>query len=197
METRCVKASVMYGYKYHFFLFGLIYMISRVLLSACVSTSCTLISLYKNAAMLRYNHNFLPIENQRPRCNKMATRMGFVSTPEAFTPGSEDWSPYAQRFQHFLLVNGITEESQKLHLLLALVGNSTFRLLTNLVAPRQPGELMFKEAVTELGVISNPSPLKSPSASDPTSETSRRGRLCQSTGWNYEDWRLHASLGRL
>ena len=80
----------------------------------------------------------------------MATRMGYVGTPEAFTPGSEDWSLYAQRFHHFLLANGITEESQKLHLLLALIGNLTFRLLTNLVAPRQPGELTFKEALTEL-----------------------------------------------
>ena len=39
---------------------------------------------------------------------------------------------------------------KKLHLLLALVDNSTLRLLTNLVVPRQPGELTFKEALTEL-----------------------------------------------
>ena len=82
----------------------------------------------------------------------MATRMGYVDTPEAFTPGSEDWSLYAQRFHHFLLANGITEESmQKLHLLLALVGNLTFRLLTNLVAPRQPGELTFKGSPHRVG----------------------------------------------
>ena len=109
--------------------------------------------------MLRYNYNRLPIENQRPRCNKMATRMGYVGTPEAFTPGSEDWSLCAQCFQHFLLANRITEKSQKLRLLLALVGNLTFRLLTNLVAPRQPGELTFKEALTELESHSNPSRL--------------------------------------
>ena len=86
--------------------------------------------------------------------------MGFVGTPEAFTPGSEDWSLYAQRFQHFLLANGITEEPQKLHLLLALVGSSTFRLLTNLVAPRQPGELTYKEALTELESHFKPKPVK-------------------------------------
>ena len=117
---------VMYDYKYHcflvwpwftWFLYG-----PGFLLSTCVSTSCTFLSLYKNAAMLRYNITLSPIENQRPRCNKRATRVGYVSTPEAFTPSSEDWSLYAQHFQHFLLVKGITEESQKLHLLLALVG---------------------------------------------------------------------------
>ena len=118
------------------------------------------IALYKNhAAMLRYIVIFANW-NQRPRFNIMATRMGYVGTPEAFTPGSEDWSLYAQRFHHFLLANGITEESQKLHLLLALVGNSTFRLLTNLVAPRQPGELPFKEALTELESHFKPKPVK-------------------------------------
>ena len=110
--------------------------------------------------MLRYNTNLSPIENQRPRCNKRATRVGYISTPEAFTPSSEDWSLYAQHFQHFLLVKGITEESQKLHLLLALVGNLTLRLLTNLVVPRQPGELTFKEALTELERHFKPKPFK-------------------------------------
>ena len=110
--------------------------------------------------MLRYNHNLLAIENQQLRCNKMATRMGFVGTPKTFTPGSEDGSLYAQRFQHFLLANSITEESQKLHLLLALVGNSTFRLLTNLFAPRQPGELTFNEAHTKLEHHFKPKPVE-------------------------------------
>ena len=90
----------------------------------------------------------------------MATRMGYVSTPETFTPGSEDWSLYAQHFHHFLLASGITKESQKLHLFLALVGNSTLRLLTNLVAPRQPGELTFKEPLTKLESYFKPKPVK-------------------------------------
>ena len=51
---------------------------------------------------------------------QMATRVECISTPKAFTPHSEDWSLYAQCFQHFLLVNSSTEESEKLHLLLAL-----------------------------------------------------------------------------
>ena len=53
-------------------------------------------------------------------------------------------------FPTFLLANRIIEESQKLYLLLEVVGNSTFRLLTDLIAPRQPGKLMFKKAPTEL-----------------------------------------------
>ena len=86
--------------------------------------------------------------------------MRCVGTPEAFTPGLEDWSLYAQRFHHFLLANGISEESQKLHLILVLVGNSTFRLLTNLVAPRQRGELTYKEPLTELESHFKPKPGK-------------------------------------
>ena len=85
---------------------------------------------------------------------------GIRRHPVAFTPGSEDWSLYAQCFQHFLLANGITEEPQKLHLLLVLVGSSTFRLLTNLVVPRQPGELTYKEALTELESHFKPKPVK-------------------------------------
>ena len=34
---------------------------------------------------------------------------------------------------------------KKLHLLLGLVGTQTFWLLTNLVAPKKPGELMYDE----------------------------------------------------
>jgi len=78
-------------------------------------------------------------------------------------------------FQHFLLANGMTEEPQKLHLLLALVGSSTFRLLTNLVAPRQSGELTYKEALTELESDFKPKPIKLLSVSDSTNETSKQG----------------------
>ena len=47
--------------------------------------------------------------------------------------------------EHFLLANGIEEDSKQCHLLLALIGNSTFKLLTNLVAPKKPEERSNKE----------------------------------------------------
>lgn len=63
----------------------------------------------------------------------------YLGAPEPFDPASDDWSLHLQRFEHFLLVNERKDE-QKLHLLLALVGAQTFRLLTNLVSPLKPGE---------------------------------------------------------
>ena len=75
---------------------------------------------------------------------------GYVGSLEAFEPSSDDWRLYAQRFKHFLLANGIEDDSKRRHLLLALIGNSTFKLLTNLVVPKKPGELSYKEICEQL-----------------------------------------------
>ena len=83
-----------------------------------------------------------------------------MGSPEAFEPSSDDWRLYAQRFEHFLLVNGIEDDSKRRHLLLALIGNSTFKLLTNLVAPKKPGELSYKEICEQLEKQFSPKPVK-------------------------------------
>ena len=49
----------------------------------------------------------------------------FVGSPEPFEPSTDDWHLYAQRFEHFLLANGVDDDSKQRHLLLALIGNST------------------------------------------------------------------------
>ena len=111
--------------------------------------------------MLRYNAIFCQLEISDRDVTKWRQGWDSSALPRpSLQAWKTAWSLYAQRFQHFLLANGITEESQKLHLLLTLVGNSTFRLLTNLVAPRQPGELTFKEALTELESHFKPEPVK-------------------------------------
>ena len=71
----------------------------------------------------------------------------FMGSPEPFKPWTDDWCLYAQRFEHFLLANGVDNDSKQRHLLLALIGNSTFKLLANLVAPRKPGELRTSKFV--------------------------------------------------
>ena len=70
---------------------------------------------------------------------------GYVGSPEAFEPSSYDGHLYVQQFEHFLLANGTEDDSKRHHLLLALIGNSTFKLLTNLVVPKKPGDLLYKE----------------------------------------------------
>ena len=37
---------------------------------------------------------------------------GYVGSPESFEPSSDDWRLYAQRFEHFLLANGIEDDSK-------------------------------------------------------------------------------------
>ena len=85
---------------------------------------------------------------------------GYVGSSEAFELSSDDWRLYAQRFEHFLLANGIEDDSKRRHLLLALIGNSTFKLLTNLVAPKKPGELSYKEICEQLEKHFSPKPVK-------------------------------------
>ena len=85
---------------------------------------------------------------------------GYVGSPEAFEPSTDDWRLYAQRFEHFLLANGITDNSKRGHLLLALMGNSTFQLLANLVAPKKPGEFSYKQICELLEKHFSPKPVK-------------------------------------
>ena len=90
----------------------------------------------------------------------MATRTGsFVGAPEPFdSANGADWTLYTQRFEHFAKANNV-EDDQKRHLLLALVGAPTYKLLANLVAPTEPGELTYKEIVDKLQAHFKPKPI--------------------------------------
>ena len=90
----------------------------------------------------------------------MATRTAtYLGAPEPFDPASDDWSLYVERFEHFILANGIKDE-QKLHMLLALVGAQTYQLLTNLVAPKKPGEHTYAQVKEKLTAHLKPKPIK-------------------------------------
>ena len=56
---------------------------------------------------------------------------------------TEDWTLYTQRFEHFLLANNVREDEKKRHLLPAMIGDRTFKLLVNLVATKKPGEVEY------------------------------------------------------
>jgi len=82
---------------------------------------------------------------------KVTTRMAaLVGAPEQFTSLSDDWEFYIQRFEHFLLVNKIDGNDEKCHLLLALMGASTFKLLASLIVPKLLGQLKFVEICEKL-----------------------------------------------
>ena len=91
----------------------------------------------------------------------MATRTAtYLGAPEPFDPAGDDWSLYyVERFEHFVLANGIKDE-RKLHMLLALVSAQTYRLLTNLVAPKKPGEHTYAQVKEKLKAHLKPKPIK-------------------------------------
>ena len=88
----------------------------------------------------------------------MATSLEFLGA-EQFNPSSDNWTLYSERFEHFMKANDIKDE-QKLHLLLALVGAQTYRLLTNLVAPEKPDDLTYAQAKEKLRARFKPKHIK-------------------------------------
>ena len=83
-----------------------------------------------------------------------------VGSPEAFEPSSNDWRLYTQQFEHFLLANSNEDDSKQRHLLLALIGNFTLKLLINLEASKKPVELSYKEICEQLEKHFSPKPIK-------------------------------------
>ena len=84
----------------------------------------------------------------------------YIGAPEPFHAKTDDWLLYCQRFEHFLLANGITEADPKKHLFLAMMGGATFKLLANLVAPRSPGEESYEDIHKVLKQHYKPKPIK-------------------------------------
>ena len=59
-----------------------------------------------------------------------------------------------------LLLNKIDNDDDRCHLLLALIGAPTYKLLSSLCAPKQPGELKFKDICDTLKKHYSPQPIK-------------------------------------
>ena len=68
-----------------------------------------------------------------------------MGAPQPFNASNDEWVLYIQCFEHFILANKIENNDEKCHLLLALVGAPMYKVLASLCAPKQPGELKFKE----------------------------------------------------
>lgn len=66
---------------------------------------------------------------------------------------TDDWILYIQRFEHFLLANNVKEDTQKQHLLLAMIEGHTFKLSASLVALQKPGEVDYAEILKSIGTV--------------------------------------------
>ena len=55
-----------------------------------------------------------------------------------FDTGKEEWQQYAKRLDYSFAANEITDANKKRAVFLSVLGPSTYKLLTNLIAPAEP-----------------------------------------------------------
>ena len=73
-----------------------------------------------------------------------------------FHESQEPWSQYVQRLEQFFAAND-NPDSKKAAVFLATIGPNAFHILSNLVAPKQPGEESYVrliEVMSEFSTIS-------------------------------------------
>jgi len=76
----------------------------------------------------------------------MATSIGHM---DPFDDSSETFELYIERFEMFIVANGITEDDKKKATFLSLIGPKTYGLLRSLTTPDKPKDKTF-EALTQL-----------------------------------------------
>ena len=77
----------------------------------------------------------------------MAVAIGKI---HPFRPEQDDWNMYVERLDHLFVANGITGADKKRAILLSVIGDGTYKVLSSLLAPDKPGEKSFDDLVTVL-----------------------------------------------
>lgn len=86
------------------------------------------------------------------------TMAGVVGNIGPFDENVEQWSSYSERFDYFVLANGIANH-KIVPTFLAVMGPKTFNLLRDLLQPTKPGEKTYAEIVKVLSEHYSPKPL--------------------------------------
>ena len=71
---------------------------------------------------------------------------------------SEDWASYLERMNQYFLANDVTDAAKKQAILLSVVGDKTYKLIRDLVAPKKPMEKSYKELVELFNTHLEPKP---------------------------------------
>ena len=82
----------------------------------------------------------------------------FIGQPGVFDVAQETWTQYSEHVVYFFQANGITDQSKKKAMLLAMIGPSAYKLLHSLVAPTKPDEKSYNELVAAMAKHHNPAP---------------------------------------
>ena len=75
-----------------------------------------------------------------------------------FHESQEPWSQYVQQLEQFFAGNDIAD-SKKAAVFLATICPNAFHILSNYVAPRQPGEETYVRLIEVMSEVYNPKPL--------------------------------------
>ena len=75
-----------------------------------------------------------------------------------FHMGQEGWESYKQCLQQYFVANNIAESDKQRAILLSVCGQSTYKVLRNLVAPKKPGECAYKDILGHLRCYYSPKP---------------------------------------
>ena len=76
-----------------------------------------------------------------------------------FDQSREQWPSYTERMVQYLMANDVKEDAKQKAILLSICGPNMYQLIRNLVAPRKPTELKFKEFVARVQEHFCPRPL--------------------------------------
>lgn len=76
--------------------------------------------------------------------------MSFIGQIISFDHGTGEWSIFSQRLTQFFVINKVSEDSAKKAVLLTHLSDETFRLLRNLVYPKEITSLSFDKLIQAL-----------------------------------------------
>ena len=75
-----------------------------------------------------------------------------------FFEEKEEWTQYEEHLTHFFAANGIEDRNKKCSVFLTMIGPAAYKLLCNLITPKKPAELTYKELVAAMSKHHNPTP---------------------------------------
>lgn len=75
-----------------------------------------------------------------------------------YQEGREEWKQYAERVDHYLAANGITDADRKRAVFLSVIGPKAYKLLASLVAPQKLVEVSYADLVKKMTDHQSPPP---------------------------------------
>ena len=81
---------------------------------------------------------------------------GYLGRIDEFDENVESWDCYTKRVEQFFKANKITEDDQKVAILITSVGSRKYQELRDTVSPKKPSELSYKEINEAMSKRYNP-----------------------------------------